>query len=280
MTALLTGATVWGLIWYPYRVLREAGIAGDTATFITYFLALLAGLFFYRGALKEIRRGGWIVLWIGLSAGWTNLAYVLAVIDGEVVRVLLLFYVAPLWTVILARMLLKEQLNVYGVLVVLLSFAGAATMLWQPASGLPLPQNSAEWLGLSAGLMFALSNVLARKAQGVSLELKALSIWTGVALLGLFAALCTGHALPAQLDYRDGLLLLMVALVIFLVNPVVQYGLSQVSANRAIVIFMFELVVGAVSAYILAHETISLRETIGGAMIVAASVLSGRLEQA
>ena len=66
------------------------------------FLALLAGFLVYRGALKEISRSFWIVLWIGLSAGWTNLAYVLSVIDGKMARVLLLFYFAPLWTMMLA----------------------------------------------------------------------------------------------------------------------------------------------------------------------------------
>ncbi|HVS27706.1 MAG TPA: DMT family transporter [Burkholderiales bacterium] len=278
VSALLTGAIVWGLIWYPYRILQEAGIAGDIATFITYFLALLAGLLVYRGAFKEIGRASWIVLWIGLSAGWTNLAYVLAVIEGEVVRVLLLFYLAPLWTVILAGTLLEERINTYGLLVVILSLAGAVTMLWHLESGWPLPQNSAEWLGLSAGFMFAVSNVLARKAHGISLQLKALSIWAGVALFGLVVAAGTGHGLPSRLGGYDGLLLLLVALVIFLVNPVVQYGLSHVSANRAIVIFMFELVVGAVSAYVLADEAVSLQDTIGGAMIIAASLLSGRLE--
>jgi drug/metabolite transporter (DMT)-like permease len=63
------------------------------------------------------------------------------------------------------------------------------------------------------------------------------------------------------------------------VNPVVQYGLSYTSANRAIVIFMFELVVGAVSAYWLADEAVTLREALGGVMIITASLLSGQLEQ-
>jgi drug/metabolite transporter (DMT)-like permease len=277
--SLLTGAIVWGLIWYPYRVLQATGIAGDVATFITYFFALIPGLLVCRGSFSDIQRAPRIVIWIGLSAGWANLAYVLAVIEGEVVRVLLLFYLAPLWTVLLARALLKEQINRHGMLVVLLSLSGALIMLWHPETGWPLPQNLAEWLGLSAGCMFALSNVLSRKAQGVSLQLKALSVWAGVAFLGLIVTAGTGHRLPSQLDYGNGLILVLVTLVIFLINPVVQYGLSRVSANRAIVIFMSELVVGAVSAYLLADEAVSLKEALGGAMIIAASLLSGRLEQ-
>lgn len=40
-------------------------------------------------------------------------------------RVMLLFYLAPLWTVILSRLLLGEVLTPAGVGVMLLSFGGA-----------------------------------------------------------------------------------------------------------------------------------------------------------
>ena len=279
IAALLTGAIVWGLIWFPFRVLQEAGISGETATLITYLSALITGLIAFRSAFREIRQSPLLLLWISLSAGWTNLAYVLAVIHGEVVRVLLLFYLAPIWTIILSRALLNERINGYGLLVMLLSLAGAIIMLWHPGSGLPLPQNGAEWLGLSSGFMFAVSNVLARKARYLSLQIKALGVWAGVVVLALLVTGYTGVTLPTHLDFSGGLLLLLVAVAVFLVNPVVQYGLSYTSANRAIVIFMFELVVGAVSAYWLADEAVTLREALGGAMIIAASLLSGQLEQ-
>lgn len=279
VAALLTGAIVWGLIWYPFRVLQNAGFSGETATLITYFIALVAGLIVFRGAFRAIRQAPLILFLIGLSAGWTNLAYVLAVIHGGVVRVLLLFYLAPVWTIILSRTLLKERINGFGLQVMLLSFAGAMIMLWPPGNGLPLPQNGAEWMGLSSGFMFAVSNVLARKAHYLSLHLKALSVWTGVVVLALLATVYTGKILPANFDFNGVLLLLLVALAVFLVNPVVQYGLSYTSANRAIVIFMFELVVGAISAYCLADEAVTLREALGGVMIIIASLLSGQLEQ-
>ncbi len=279
VAALLTGAIVWGLIWFPFRVLQEAGISGETASLVTYFLALVAGLIVIRGAFREIRQAPLILLCICLSAGWTNLAYVLAVIHGEVVRVLLLFYLAPLWTIILAHTLLKERINGYGLMVMLLSFAGAMTMLWHPEAWLPLPKNGAEWLGLSSGFMFAVSNVLARKAHYLSLQIKALGVWAGVVLLALLVTGYTGNMLQNNIGFNSVLLLLLVALAVFLVNPLVQYGLSHISANRAIVIFMFELVVGAVSAYLLADEAVTLREALGGAMIIVASLLSGQLEQ-
>jgi drug/metabolite transporter (DMT)-like permease len=83
-------------------------------------------------------------------------------LEGEIVRVLLLFYLAPLWTVLLSRLLLNERLTRIGVFVITLSLSGAVAILWQPSVVLPVPQDLADWLGLGAGFSFALFNVLSR----------------------------------------------------------------------------------------------------------------------
>ncbi len=276
---LLSGAVTWGLIWYPYRLLERQGISGELASFITYSVALVLGAVFLFGPLRQIRKAPPILLWIGLTAGWANLAYVLAVIHGEVMRVLLLFYLAPLWTVMFSRFLLGERLNLYGYLVILLSLGGAVVMLWRPESGWPMPRNQAEWLGLSAGFMFALTNVLARRAQDLDIRVKSLTVWAGVSLLSLVPLLYRPVRLDVALTPSSAMLLLAVGLVLYVVTLTVQFGLTHTPANQAIVIFLFELVVAAASAYLLAHEAMSLQEWVGGAMIVAASLFSGRLAQ-
>ena len=126
---LLSGAVTWGLIWYPFRILEQAGVSGELSSFLTFLFALVAGGLIFSGSWRRLRRAPTILVWIGLSAGWANLAYVLAVIHGEVMRVLLLFYLAPFWTVIFARVLLAERLNGAGWLVMGLSLSGAVVML-------------------------------------------------------------------------------------------------------------------------------------------------------
>lgn len=281
VSGLLSGAIVWGLIWYPYRLLDEAGISGALSSLLTYLVAVALGLMLFPAAFARIRHAGWMALLIGFSAGWTNLAYVLAIIQGEVMRVLLLFYLSPFWTVILARLLLREKTGAAGYGVISLSLTGAVVMLWRPEFGLPLPQNQAEWLALSAGLMFALSNVLARKANDLDIQIKSLSIWIGVGLLSLLPVLwAPSVAQPlAALAWEGWLWLLFIGAAIFGVTLTVQFGLSHTAANQAIVIFLFELVVAAISSYFLAGECMALQEWLGGAMIVAASIFSGKLEQ-
>ena len=54
--------------------------------------------------------------------------------------------------------------------------------------------------------------------------------------------------------------------------------MAALPANRAIVILLSELVVAALSSWWLAGETMELREWLGGGLIVAASLVSGRME--
>jgi drug/metabolite transporter (DMT)-like permease len=277
--SLVYAAALWGLVWYPYRLLDDAGVGGIASGFFSYAIPLLLAGWLHGRALRDAR-GHWP--WLGalaLAAGWTNLAYVLAVLDGEVVRVLLLFYLSPLWTVLFARFLLHEKLNRAGWAVMALAAGGALTMLWQPGDW-PLPANHAEWLALSAGVMFAASNVISRHLDGVAQGAKAVSVWAGVAVLTVI-----GLALqPAELDFMAEAgaatwgLLVGVALLIGSMTYAVQYGLARVPANQAIVIFLSELVVAAIAAYFLSDERMDLQEWLGAAMIIIASLFSGHME--
>jgi len=279
ISSLVYAAVLWGLVWYPYRLLDEAGIGGIASAFFSYALPLLLMGWLHGRALRDAR-GKWMWLSaLGLAAGWTNMAYVLAVLEGEVVRVLLLFYLSPLWTVLFARFLLHEKLNRAGWAVMALAAGGALTMLWQPGDW-PLPANRAEWLALSAGVMFAASNVISRHLDGVTQGAKAVTVWAGAAMLTAIGLVLN----PAELDFMTQTesttwaLLIGVGLLVGSMTYAVQYGLARVPANQAIVIFLSELVVAAIAAYFLSDERMGLQEWVGALMIITASLFSGHME--
>jgi drug/metabolite transporter (DMT)-like permease len=277
VAGLLAGATVWGLIWYPYRALDHAGVGGALAATLTYAGALVAGLILFRPRLRL----SWLLAAIAVSAGWANVGFTLAVIYGDVMRVVLLFYLAPVWTMLFARLILGEKLSGTGFALMALALAGAAVMLWQPRMGWPLPRSAAEWLGLSAGAMFALSNVLIRKTPHIGIELKVLAVFFGCILAGAACVMFAESPAEMWTPVADQALLLALLMVVILaVNFAVQYGLTRISANRAIVIYLFELVVTAISAWLLAGEVLTLKEWCGGVMIVTAGLLSDRLGSA
>src|SRR5688572_15908279 len=215
---------------------------------------------------------------MGLSIGWSNLAYVLGVLEGEVMRVLLLFYLAPLWTVPLARFLLDERLDARGFAVMALAFVGAMAMLWRPELGFPWPAARAEWLGLFAGVLFALGNVLVRRLAEISDASKSIVIWAGVTVAALvhLSGSKVGAERAWSLAFEHGALVAGIGLSLLLMGLALQYGLSRIPANRAIVILLFELVVAAFAAHWLANESPRLQDWLGGAFIVAATVVSAR----
>jgi drug/metabolite transporter (DMT)-like permease len=279
VAGVLTGALVWGLIWYPYRVLQDAGVSGALATGLTYLLAMLCGAYFLPLLWRErATLGGWALLLI-LSAGWANLGYVLGMLQGEVMRVLLLFYLAPVWTILFSYWLLGERLDRYGGAIVMLSLGGALVMLWTPELGVPFPRDTSEWLGLSAGMGFALSNVVSRRSVHLSVELKSVGIWLGTVLLTLPFLLWQGGLLQklAAVSPSSWGLLLMLGMVLCAISFAVQYGVTHMAANRAMVLFLFELVVAAAAAWLLADERMDWREWMGAALIVSGSLLSGKL---
>ena len=281
--ALFIGAGIWGLLWYPYRLLEQADINGPASATITYLFALLLGLVVFRKNLRisHLSDGSpYLLFWIGLLVGSACMAYILGVIHGEVMRVLLLFYLAPLWTIIFSRFLLKEKLSTYGYLVICISLSGAITMLWQPGNNFPLPASYGDWMGLAGGFAFALSNVLIRKDQGHSVQLKSLAVWLGVVVVGLSYSLFLPMThLLTEISMNSWLLLLGTGLAVFILSLVLQYGLTHVPANQAIVFLLSELVVAAIAAYLLTNESMTLKEWIGGAMIVSASLFSSRMNR-
>ena len=279
--ALLSGALVWGVIWYPYRILRDGGVDGVSASTISYALAFVLGLLAFRRSLASpVPRvsPSWTLFWLALAAAGCNLGYVLATLAGEVVRVLLFFYLAPLWTVVLSRLLLDEGLTRAGVGVIALSLLGAATMLWQPQTGLPLPQDLADWLGLMAGFSFALFNVLSRRASHLSIETKAMTAFAGVTVAGGLLLLAGVGSPRLPVAPSLWLLLALLGCVLVFANLVVQYGLARIAANRAVVIMLTEIGFAALAAWLLADEALAPRDWLGGALIVAASLFSARME--
>ena len=281
--ALLIAASIWGMVWYPYRLLEQVGLSGSLSSLLTYLLALLVLLLWYRRRVAWHASGNRLLLLaIAFTAGWTNLAYVLSVLQGEIMRVLLLFYLAPLWTVLFARLVLAEHANVFGYLVVALSFIGAAVMLYDPARGLPFPANGAEWLGLSAGVGFALTNVLSRRLKNVPAEIRAVWIFAGVVIITLPPLALEMNGVLANLaglSASDWWLVVLTAGLLILATLTAQYGLAHTAANRAIVILLMELVVAAIFSWLWAGELMGLREWLGGALIIAASLFSGAMER-
>ena len=275
--SLLFSATLWGLVWYPLRLLEEQGLTGLWSAMISYGAILVVFSWVLLRDRQSLTANIVPLVLMGLSAGWCNVAFIMAVLDGNVVRVLLLFYLSPFWAVCLGWFMLDERLDGKSLLVFAVAVTGAVIMLWNEAVGVPWPKDEADWLAVSSGFAFALSNVYVRRTQNVSVLLKSTASWSGVVIVAGSWIMLSQAGLPGV---TGGVVLAAVVLGLcgFLVMTLsVLYGVTRMPVHRSAVILLFELVVGAVSALLLTDEVVLLREWIGGAMIVSAAYLAARI---
>ncbi len=122
---LLLSASMWGLTWWPLKAFNAAGIAGVPLILLTYgTVGLLLSFLLWRD--RKSWTSNFRVLWlIGLLGGYANLAFATAMIYGDVVRAMMLFYLAPVWGVIGGRLFLGEMIDKRRRLGVVFAIIGA-----------------------------------------------------------------------------------------------------------------------------------------------------------
>jgi drug/metabolite transporter (DMT)-like permease len=277
--ALLANAFVWGLSWWPLRQLQALGVHPLWATVLIFALAVAVITLWRRAAWGQLlcTPALWVLV---LAAGTTNATFNWAVTIGDVVRVVLLFYMMPLWAVLLARLLLHEPLTARAGLRVALALAGAAVVLQPEGGGWPAPRTLAEWLGVVGGFSFALNNVMLRREARRPEAARALAMFLGGALVA--GAVATALALQGQVPglpppawgWLAGGLALAVAFLGG--NLALQYGAARLPANVTAVIMVSEVLFASVSAALLGAGTLTPTLLLGGALIVGATVLSAR----
>jgi drug/metabolite transporter (DMT)-like permease len=274
--AMLIGASLWGVIWYPMRLLEGGGLGGIWLTLTLYGAALVVSLPRTARTVPEFARSPGMLALLMLTAGWTNIAFVEAVLEGNILRVLLLFYLSPLWATLMGWALLHERITRVGFASLVIAMSGALLMLWNPILGAPWPQGKADWMALTSGFAFALSNVVVRKVQEVSIAAKALSVWAGVVIVGVIMITAFSLPVPRPSGYIFAGAVALGVLGILLMTVLVQYGVTHMPVHRSAVIALVELVAGAVSQQLLTDEVVTLREWAGGALIVVGAYLAAR----
>ena len=287
--ALVFNAFVWGTSWWPLRRLQEAGLHPLWATAIIFTVASLAIAIARPRACLQVARTP--ALWLLVAAaGLTNASFNWAIVIGDVVRVVLLFYLMPLWTVLLARVVLGERLTQAAALRVALGAVGAAIVLWPSNASdattsdflalLPLPRSLADWLGVVGGFSFAFNNVMLRREAGRPEEGRSLAMFLGgavvAAALAAFLTASGAAARPPAPAWPWLALTGALTLVFLAGNLSLQYGAARLPANRTAVVMLTEVVFASLSALALGGGALTLRLIIGGAFIVAGAVLAAR----
>ena len=277
--ALALNAFTWGVSWWPFRQIQGLGLHPLWATAVVYTLTVIVITLWRPSAWRHLVRTP--ALWVlVLAAGTTNASFNWAVTVGDVVRVVLLFYLMPLWAVLLARLVLGERLTPLAGLRVVLALTGAAIVLWPAQGGLPLPRALPEWLAVLGGFSFALNNVMLRRQAGHPRASLALAMFCGgFVVAGVAATLLAGQGVvpwPPAPAWPWALAAAALSLWFLAGNLALQYGAARLSANATAVIMITEVLFASVSAVLLGAGVLSAPLLAGGALIVGAAVLALR----
>ncbi len=279
--ALLGASVLWGLSWLPLKGLHTAGLDAVSITAGAYgLLALLLTPLLLRQRAAW-RGGGHYLLLIAILGGAAILAFTTAMVYGEVVRAMVLFYLLPVWGVLGGKFFLRERVDVWRWLGVGLALIGAFLILGG-VRVLDAPPSWIDLVALLSGLFFAMNNLVFRAAQQVPVTSKLTAMFYGCALLALVLLITGVQSWPTQATLSSWLWLAGYAVCWLLAaNFGSQWGVTHLEAGRASIIIIMELVTAVASATLIGGEFLAGTELVGGLLILAAALIEAlRVEAA
>lgn len=270
---MLLSALLWGTLWIPVRRM-QAGEAG--AAWITTLGFLVPLVVLLPGALRRGRRTREALRQVGPTCFWLALGialYTEGLARGQIARVILLFYLTPVWSTLLARIVLGVPVTGRRLATIALGLGGML-VIFGPGTGAASPSGAGEGMGLAAGLTWAVALVGFRRDGVPRIFDRVFAHFVFLGPLFLLAAWLPGggaERFALHVDPRSLAWLLAFALVWML--PVVWltvYGAAGVEPGRFAVLLMLEIAVGLATAALLTDEPFGVREAAGAALVLGA----------
>lgn len=281
------GAALWGLFWLPLRYLESLGISALWALVLVMTAALVPAMVLCKKQchVAEIANPStWIA---GSLLGLATTLYFIALLYTDVVRVVFLFYLLPVWTTLSARFIYGESIRAAKIIVIIIALCGLWLLL-SAGQGLVFPVSIADWCAIASGMCWGISLSLLRAYQQGSARARTMiAIATAVTLSLLAVSLLhltgsvqitnvTTHVTAAS-DTQN-FSLAMIALVTIAFGMLAVYpamlaqiwGASQLPAPTAALLTMSEIIVAIGSAYLLIGTSLTPVAMSGGVIILLA----------
>lgn len=272
---LLAASIMWGVTWWPLKQINALGIDGIPLAFVAFgaLSAVIAPWLVLRW--RQWWGQGRYLLLIALLGGYANLAFTGAMMYGEVVRVMVLFYLLPVWGVLGGWVFLGERIDVARMLAVALALGGALLIL----GGVRIIQVHIAWpdlLAVTCGLAFAGNNLLFRARQALAVSHKVGAMLIGCFVIALPLVVLQVQPWPQTPAVNWGWVVAYGLVWILLATVATQWAVTHIEAGRAAILIILELVTAVVTATWIGGERMSSVELFGGTLILTAALLEAR----
>lgn len=271
---LLTGI-FWGVYWVPVRAVADLGLDGAWGTgsiTLAAALSLLPLMLADRGSLRGKDALGILSIALG---GAAFALYSIGFLYGKVALVVLLWFFSPVWSVLIAKYLLRERVARLRLMAIALGLAGLFVMLGGDG-GIPVPGSLGEWMAFIGGLIWAIATAGMRLKSDVRPLPSAFLFALGATVTSFLAAPWLEPfpmIAPSDLPEIAAQVVLTGGLWWVLSIAALMWATVRLDPARVGILLMTEVVFGAVTAALFAGESLSASEMIGGALVILCGLL-------
>ena len=268
----------WGTYWIPLRFINDSQNGSVWPIAISF---ILLALILVNGIIKSIKKSlfkkNYFFLLGSFFAALGIGLYSESLLRGEIAKVVVLFYLAPIWGTIFARYILNESFGINRIFSIILGLIGLEIIVGIE-KGIFFPSSLVEWIAIFAGLSWSLGTTLFHLAKTTTSAEKTAVTGLMVGILFLFFCLIPGGRtlelpLPViNLDLNKIYFWIILFSILWLLPSILLTYLSVeiLDPGRINILLAFEVVVGFISAAFLTSELIGFRELLGGLFIISA----------
>lgn len=274
LIVVATGS-LWGFYWMPVRKIAELGLMGAWGTLaIVGAAAVLLAPFGWRGR-QALMASSPIALASVALGGFAFLLYSVGFLYGRVAIIVILFFLTPVWSTLIGRYLMGWPITRLRIVALLVGVIGLGIMLGADGA-LPIPRGLGDWFGLASGFLWAVATVGIRAKATAGPGETAFVFAAGAVMGGLIIAPllepvpdASGFASPMQLAFW---VCLTGALWWAVSMGGLMWAATKLDPARVGILLMAEVLIASVTAAVIAGETLSTPEVIGGILVVLAGV--------
>ena len=273
--AVAISGAIWGIFWIPIRHLDDSGVPPIYSIFFAFAAVGVISILYLTYKHFRTRRLSANLIEIGLMCGGCVVLYAVAIVLTEVIKVVLLFYLTPIWSTLFGVLILKEKLTLNRIAAIVLALAGLSVILGVD-EGFPWPENLGDWLALLTGVMWGYAAVRIRQDTKCDAWDHVCSFYIGGFVVAFFLILIPFEQVSSVPDFatvRDATSVLAIFVATYLPSMfLIFWGMQRLSPARGGILMMTEIIFGVVSAALLSGEAVGWSEIFGITLVVGAAV--------